>query len=360
MTRLPGTRKPTISVASVATLALWLVLLAVPASAQAAPSLTLSTASGPAGTVFVVTGAGFEPNEIYTLFVKDTPGHNVASLLAQTDGHGAFTARINSAEYAVDRYRVVVVTRHQDTPLATAAFTVVDTRGTAFVAPVVTVTPTTGPPGTVFAIAGTGFEPNTTYTLQSVDASGNKTAEDLPVTTEADGSFDATLTTVVTSPPGMRTVRVVTLAGTVVATAVYTVTGGTGAAPALFVTPAAGPPGTEFTVRGTGLTPNTAYTFQVFDVGGARTLEQTITTSADGSLSVVVVAGTEPGQRTVRLLTQQGTLVATTTFSVTMVMPPAGEGGMAQGAGIWPWFLSGTAVIAIVVILIAAARGRSL
>ena len=330
-----------------ATFALWFALLALPAGAVAAPSLALSTTAGPAGTVFVVTGAGFGPNEVYVLFVKDHNGHSVTSVLVNSDAHGAFTARINSAQFAVDNYRVVAMARHQDTPLATATFSVVDTMGRAFVAPAVTIAPTAGPPGTVFTITGTGFEPNTPYTVRSVDAAGNRTADDLSVTTRADGSFQATLTTVAGSTTGVRTVRVMAAGGTVVATGTFTVTGAA-AAPALFVTPSSGPPGTEFQVRGTGLTPNTAFVLQVVDVTGAKTANDLpITTRTDGTFDAVITAGTQPGLRTVRLVTAAGALTASTTFTVTLAQPATGAGGMAESGGWGPWLAAGTGALAV-------------
>ncbi len=335
-----------------ATFALWFVVLALPAGAVATPSLTLSTTAGPAGTVFVVTGAGFGPNEVYVLFVKDHNGHSVTSVLVNSDGHGAFTARINSAQFAVDNYRVVAMARHQDTPLATATFSVVDTMGRAFVAPVVTITPTAGPPGTVFTISGTGFEPNTPYSLQSVDAAGNRTADDLSVTTRADGSFQATLTTVAGSTTGTRTVRVVAAGGTVVATATFTVSGGVAA---LFVTPSSGPPGTEFQVRGTGLTPNTAFVLQVVDVTGAKTANDLPTTTrADGTFEAVITAGTQPGQRTVRLVTPAGATTASTTFTVTLAQPATGAGGMSGSGGWGPWLAAGSGALVVTGFLLAS------
>ena len=333
-----------------ATFALWLAVLAAPAGAVAAPSLALSTTAGPAGTVFVVIGAGFAPNEVYVLFVKDHNGHSVTSVLVNSDGHGAFTARIDSARLAVDNYRVVALARHQDTPLATATFSVVDTLGRAFVAPAVTVTPAAGPPGTVFTITGTGLEPNTAYTIQSVDAAGTRTADDLSVTTRADGGFQATLTTVAASTPGVRTVRVAAAGGTVVATATYTVSGG---AAALFVTPSSGPPGTDFQVRGSGLTPNTAFTLQVVDATGAKTANDLpVTTRADGTFEATVTAGTQPGLRTVRLVTSAGALTASTTFTVTLAQPATGGGGMAESGGWGPWLIAGGGALVVTGLLL--------
>jgi hypothetical protein len=322
-----------------ATFALWFVVPALSAGAVATPSLALSTTAGPAGTVFVATGAGFAPNEVYVLFVKDHNGHSVTSVLVNSDAHGAFTARINSAQLAVDNYRVVAMAGQQDTPLATATFSVVDTLGRAFVAPAVTVTPAAGPPGTVFTIRGTGLEPNTPYTIQSVDAAGNRTADNLSVTSGADGSLQATLTTVAGSTPGVRTVRLLASAGTVVATATFTVSG---SAAALFVTPSSGPPGTEFQVRGTGLTPSTAFVVQVVDVTGAKTANDLPgTTRADGTFEATVTAGTQPGLRTVRLVTAAGATTASTTFTVTLAQPATGAGGMSESGGWGPWLVAG-------------------
>ena len=333
------------------TFALWFAVLAAPVGAVATPSLALSTTAGPAGTVFVVTGAGFAPNEVYVLFVKDHNGHSVTSVLVNSDGHGAFTARIDSAQLAVENYRVVALARHQDTPLAAATFSVVDTLGRAFVAPAVTVTPAAGPPGTVFTISGTGFETNTAYTVQSVDAAGNRTADDLSVTTRADGTFEATLTTVAGSTPGVRTVRVVR-GGTVVATATFTVSGG---AAALFVTPSSGPPGTDFQVRGTGLTPNTAYVLQVADATGAKTANDlSVTTRADGTFEATVTAGTQPGLRTVRLVTPAGALAASTTFTVTLAQPATGGGGMSESGGWGPWLVAGGGALAVTGLLLVS------
>lgn len=101
----------------------------------------------------------------------------------------------------------------------------VDLVGAAQAAPTLTISPTAGPAGTSISVQASGLEPMTRYLLQLVSGRDNVNTvrlEEMTVTTNAGGTFSGNLT--VRHAPGAYTVRLVTIGGTVVATASLTIT----------------------------------------------------------------------------------------------------------------------------------------
>ena len=117
-------RGASIRIAGVLALLALLALLAGWVSAQAAPAITVSPASGPPGTSFVVTGTGFTPGSTVLFGAVDQATEPVAAELLQVAADGSFRTAIDSTGFAPGQYTVVVGTSDASTVLASGAFTV--------------------------------------------------------------------------------------------------------------------------------------------------------------------------------------------------------------------------------------------
>jgi hypothetical protein len=92
--------------------------------------------------------------------------------------------------------------------------------------PALTISPTTGPSGVEVNARATGLEPNTAYLVQVVSGGGNvNTVRVFETTATTDARGELAVVIVVRQPPGQYTVRVVSVGGTVVATAALTIAG---------------------------------------------------------------------------------------------------------------------------------------
>ncbi|CAA9562169.1 MAG: hypothetical protein AVDCRST_MAG18-1176 [uncultured Thermomicrobiales bacterium] len=92
-------------------LLLVLALLFVPRPVLGAPTLTVSPSSGPAGTLFVVTGTGFKPSEpLFYRVVGPAGSANTPSLVPfLADEDGSFRGNVDSAGRAPGDYRLEVL-----------------------------------------------------------------------------------------------------------------------------------------------------------------------------------------------------------------------------------------------------------
>jgi len=100
----------------------------------------------------------------------------------------------------------------------------------ALAAPALTISPTSGPPGTTVNLRATGLDADTSYLIQLVSGTGNVNTVRVFETTgtsNANGELTGSLTA--QQAAGTYTVRIVTRGGTVVATAPFTITSGGGA-----------------------------------------------------------------------------------------------------------------------------------
>ncbi len=101
-------------------------------------------------------------------------------------------------------------------------------------APALTISPSSGPPGTAVQLRASGLDVTTSYLIQLVSGTGNiGTVRVFETTATSDLQGDLTSTVTAQQAPGTYTVRIVTRGGTVVATAPFTITSGSGAAPGM-------------------------------------------------------------------------------------------------------------------------------
>ncbi len=112
---------------------------------------------------------------------------------------------------------------------------------TAVAQPTLTVSPPAAPPGSLLRISGTGFDPGATYKLRILDVAGIVVHEEAYVA-RPDGSLSESVRPDRPEPPGQYAIRVMTLQGTLVASATVSLVSGAVAAPATL--PSSGDRGT--------------------------------------------------------------------------------------------------------------------
>lgn len=150
--------KPTIRLAG---LLLLLGLLVTPATALAAPTITITPTAVPRGGEVTITGSGFAPNAALTAILEVEGGRRVpvADLTAAADGTIRLAFRIpTSAPVAPGGTTVtlLILARADQAVLARDQLTVTD--APPVTAEQVTITPPAGPAGTRFVATGTGFK----------------------------------------------------------------------------------------------------------------------------------------------------------------------------------------------------------
>jgi len=154
----------------VAGLLLLLGVLAVPASALAAPQITITPRLGPNSTLFVVTGVGFTANTTYYLRIVSQDGKteiNFDDASTQSDADGVLLAGFSfgSAVAAGNYVANITTAATGGTVIASTNFALSGASGTP-ARPDVVVTPSQGKGGDTFILTGTGFAPNGAYTLR--------------------------------------------------------------------------------------------------------------------------------------------------------------------------------------------------
>ena len=166
-----------------------LLLLLLPATALAAPAITLSPTAVPRGGSTTITGTGFTPNAKLELFIvlAQFGGARVkmADLTAGADGGFTTTVRI-LGNFQPGPAPLVVTAAGAD--LAQAILTVTDAPS---IAPErLTVAPATGPVGTRFTATGTGLTPGlavVAFTTESAKGPQGNFRQVATLTVPADG-----------------------------------------------------------------------------------------------------------------------------------------------------------------------------
>ena len=132
--------------------------------------ITISPQQGPNGALFVVTGVGFAPNTTYYIRVASPDGQrqiNFDDAKMQSDEDGIVLAGFSfEAATPAGTYVASVATAATGgTVIATVQFNLTGPNG-AKPGPSVVITPSQAKGGTTFILTGTGFAPNTAYTLR--------------------------------------------------------------------------------------------------------------------------------------------------------------------------------------------------
>lgn len=208
------------------------------------PKITISPARGIPGDQISVTGNGFAANKDVTLKLSNTThtwlqGKNltVTPLPPKTDSKGTFSAVFTIPAIKYGSYTLNATDdggNHNATTLIVGA--------------AITLTPTSGPSGTVVSISGRGFTPNSNITVAINMSATKKTVPSVsPIKTGSDGTFTGQIV-IPTFNVGTATINATD--GTYWATASFKVTGST----KITVTPSSGPPGFTVSISGSNFT----------------------------------------------------------------------------------------------------------
>ena len=256
-----------------------------------ARSITLSPASGTSGTAITISGSGFALNTVGVVGF-DSNGNGAIDpgepqVAVTTTAAGAIPAGITLTVPAVapGTYGVRADIPSGGSIEASASFTVSS--------PSVTLSPSTGGPGTAITITGSGFAPNTAGVV-GFDSNGNGAIDpgepQVAVTTTAAGAIPAgIILTVPAVAPGTYGVRAdIPSGGSVEASASFTVP-----SPSIALSPTSGVAGAAITITGSGFAPNTAGVVG-FDSNGNGAIDPgepqvAVTTAADGTIPVGII-----------------------------------------------------------------------
>src|SRR4030042_1137413 len=303
---------------------LMMSLVLVAPSIVQAQTLTLNPTSGVPGRLITITGSGFAINTAGVVGFDNNgdgainPGEPQVAVTTTIDG--AIPARINLTVPAVapGTYGVRADIPSGGPVEAAASFTVPS--------PSVTLSPTSGVPGRVITITGSGFAINTAGVVW-FDSNGDGVIDpgepQVAVTTTAAGDIPVgTTLTVPAVAPGTYGVRAdIPSGGPVEASASFTVP-----SPSVTLSPTSGVPGRVITITGSGFAINTAGVVG-FDSNGSGAIDPgepqvAVTTTAAGAIPagiILTVPAVAPGTYGVLAdIPVSGSVEASASFNVTL------------------------------------------
>jgi hypothetical protein len=257
------------------------------------PRLTISPQDGAVGSQVQLTGTGFGPSYGMTIYFDS----QVISSNVVASATGAFTTTLTVPNAVRGSHQIIA--RDVGLSSSTATFTV---------RPAITISPASGPPGTVVGVTGHGFRPSVTVRITYNNA--NVTTQPASVSTDTTGTFTASFT-VPSVVSGSYAVNA--------SDGVYSATASFAVSSDIDISPATGNIGGELIVSGTGFTPAGRVALTYDD-------QSVMTVSADntGSFSVsfnVPASAAGPHTISARDLTAPG-VVASASFTVESVAPP--------------------------------------
>jgi hypothetical protein len=218
-------------------------------------AVVISPSSGPPGTEIQVTVTGFQPETEIDIGVGREGSEYDVVTSPRTDADGALTTQLAIPTYAEPEEQwVVVAATHDGATQATSnAFEVTAPQ----YAPQVTISPTSGPPGTEVQLTAEGFPPNDT-----VEVGLGREDSEYDVVDTLETTADGSLMTEVPIPKYAEIDErwvVVVVTGDMSVQAVSNVFQVTEAEyePTVTISPQAGPPGTDVEVDARGFPPDT-------------------------------------------------------------------------------------------------------
>lgn len=214
------------------------------------PRVTVSPSSGILGTTFQQNGTGFSPNSTVTLYFKVPDGTVLPSVTKTTDANGNYTHSYTSKPTDTAGVYSYYARDDKTGQLSnTVSYTFLQN---VVVSPIVTVTPSSGPLGTVFHQNGTGFTPGGTASLYFQSPTGQNYPP-VPKNIDSNGNYTHDYTSQMTDIPGnYRYWAVDDRTGKSSTVVNYQFT----ANPVVTVSPPSGVLGTFFQQDGYGCTPN--------------------------------------------------------------------------------------------------------
>ncbi len=274
------------------------------------PKITRDPTSGIPGDSVTVTGSGFAAVKNITItFSNATYTKDVTAALMNSTATGNFSAAIIVPVVAYGDYTITATDANSNT--ANVAFTV----GAS-----VSITPKSGPTGSVVAITGRGFV-HVAATNITITVGGITAKQVAQIQTAADGTFTGSFI-IPTLPVGTATVSVTD--GTFTAATSFKVTGTT----AIQVVPTSGQPGAAINILGYNFTAIAGTSVTVLF---ATLPVATLATDATGFVNGTFVVPSLPTAGYTITATDAKSLTASTTFTIAItylsVAPTSGAAG---------------------------------
>jgi len=286
--------------------------------------MTLTPSSGATGIAVTASGSGLTSyvGARYLFFDQDLAAVVTVSSLGVYSSSFIVPAAASTGAH-------IVTLRETNSSSSTAIASATYTVGSGTTATALTLSSTSGLPGSVATASGTLLDYADLELHLFFDSTYKAT-----VTLTTDGAFSVSLVVPSSATAGSHTVTLRTEpgynSGTAVGTATYTVTAA--ATGSITVTPASGKIGDTLTLSGTGFT---AYTGMIFTLDNATlTLVSSVPVSPNsaGTFSTTFkIPTTAAGSHTVRVTDTSGK-TATATFTTTIpltttISPASGKGG---------------------------------
>ena len=187
---------------------------------QGGAQIAITPRQGPNETLFILTGTGFAPNTTYFLRIASQDGQRQIPFddpSTESDEDGIVLAGFDfgSAVPAGGYTASVATARDGGTTVASTNFNLSGPGGAA-AGPALSVTPSQAKGGALLVLTGTGFAPNTTYTLrvQSEDRKLTIPFNNSDVRSDADGIILSGFSLSTARPAGVYIAEVVSKGGT--------------------------------------------------------------------------------------------------------------------------------------------------
>ncbi len=286
-------------------------------------AIVLSPTTGIPADVITVNGTGFVPNRTFNVTFYNTTGTTIFSAnvtqspnRAGATGNFSTTFVVPAVDYGIYVVNVTQQVGNTATANATANFNVNST---------ITLTPTTGPQGSVIAVTGRGFRvtAGVPITITAVSGGVNYPVRVLaPIVTVAGGTFSGSF--VLNNSALTGTLVINATDGTNIGAANFRVRGVTG----ITVTPTSGAPGNTIAITGSNFT---AIAGTSVAVRFATLPLLTLTTDAAGGISGTFSVPSLPTTGYTIVATDANGLTASTPFAIAItyvtVTPTAGPTG---------------------------------
>ena len=263
------------------------------------PAATITPASGPSGTTFLLTGKYNVPYGWVDICVSPCTADNYITTV-YADAAGDIAAFLySSTDIAPGPYPIQTSNLSDRT-----AETLLTISGAT--QPVLEVTPASGPAGTTFRFSGADFLPGDQEVVVTVNGELLRS-----VGSNDSGDIAFTIDTATNTPAGNYTVEATDSAGRSGA-ASFTVTAVAAGDPKLTVTPASGPAGTTFTFGASDFTANVPATVSL---DGQALGEVNIDATGKVTITLATTGATAPARYT--LVVAQGAKSAAAQYEVT-------------------------------------------
>ena len=300
------------------------------------PSVVVNPQSASIGQIVTVTGQGFTPNSTIS-----TLGINIGGMIGNAssvplDMNGNFSYSFILSAMPSGTYAVKVT----DVVGRSASATFIVTTPNTTPPPTISLTPTSGSPGSKFTINGYNFTPY--GTIQSADVLFNNVASTgtkFSIDNIGDVSFTLTLsatqqvgtyTIMVTDSSGKSASANFTVLPQTTTTTIMTTTTQSFLSSNIILTPTSGSPGSIITINGYNFTPNGTVTSsnilwsglpttggQTFNIDGTGHVSFTLTLSTTQSVGTYIIKVTDSGGKSANA---NFTVLPQTTTTTTMTM----------------------------------------